>query len=57
MGSKDETLLRQVGFAGQPGVAGAVGPVSANQCTGLYMLPLEYTISNEEPEVKASIYG
>ena len=51
LGSKDETLVRQVGFAGQPGIPGAYGPASANQCTGLYMLPLEYTISNEEPEV------
>ena len=52
MGSREESLQRQAGFLGQPRVVGKPGPNAANQCTGLYMLPLEYTTSSDEPEVR-----
>ena len=52
MGSREESLQRQAGFSGQPRVVGKPGPNAANQCTGLYMLPLEYTTSSDEPEVR-----
>lgn len=51
LGSRDENMLRQFGFAGQPGVLGDSGAQCGLQSTGLYMLPLEYTISSDEPEV------
>lgn len=51
LGSGEDDLSRQAGFSGQPGVVGRPGPTASNQCRGLYMLPLEYTISTDEPEV------
>ena len=55
LGSNDETIHRQAGFSGQPGVVGRPGPATSNQCRGLYMLPLEYTTSSDEPEVSFSL--
>lgn len=50
-GSHDD-LARQAGLSGQPRVMGRPGLANTNQCRGLYMLPLEYTMSSDEPEVK-----
>jgi hypothetical protein len=51
LGSTDESMQRQAGLGAQPGVRGRPGPASSDQCKGLYMMPLEYTTSNDEAEV------
>ena len=50
LGSSDQSFHRLGALSGQPGVVGKPGPSTSNQCRGLYMLPLEYTTSSDEPE-------
>lgn len=50
MGSRDESLQRQAGFSGQLDSAVRISSNMTGQHTGLYMLPLEYTFSSDEPE-------